>query len=56
MNFCSKTEEKRAKGSFYKSELLQTHAWVIQISLFQCMTAVAAKILKSVPSMKSNDE
>ena len=55
MFFCSKTEEKRAKGSF-KSELLQIHALVIQISLFQCMTAVAAKTLKSVPSVKSNDE
>lgn len=38
------------------SELLQTHALVIQISVFQCMTAVAAKTLKSVPSLKSNGE
>lgn len=56
MNFLFKDRREESKGQLYKSELLQTHALVIQISLFQCMTAVAAKTLRSVASMKSNDE
>lgn len=56
MNFLFKHGGEESKGQLCKPGLLHKHAWVIQISLFQGVTAVDVKTLKSVPSMKSNDE